>query len=336
MLFFRKRDQNNLKKGKMVLTYRAIPQISPKYPLIKFKKLNSKQRKSKKKTYLCQNSFSERRVSRFSPCCFVAVIKKECIAGITVEAAFALPLFLFFCIQMISVLNMFHLHSSIEAALHQEVCKASVETYVYSRISSEESDPENLLKTFLIREKVINRIGKEYLDHSLIKGGSQGIQLMYVQSDTCQDVVDVALCYRVRPAVDLLGFSGFSMANRCQMKAWTGYCIQEELVNGGTDEEYVYVTETGTVYHRDRGCSHLQLSIRSVDMTDVAGLRNEGGGKYYPCESCGHDGGETVYITDQGDRYHSSLGCSGLKRTIYTIPLSQVGGRKPCSRCAGT
>ena len=36
MLFFRKRDQNNLKKGKMVLTCRAIPQISPEYPLIKF------------------------------------------------------------------------------------------------------------------------------------------------------------------------------------------------------------------------------------------------------------------------------------------------------------
>lgn len=336
MLFFRKRDQNNLKKGKMVLTYRAIPQICPKYPLIKFKKLNSKQRKSKKKTNLCLNSFFGRRVSRFSSYCFVPVIKKECAAGITVETSFALPLFLFFCIQMISVLNLFHLHSSIEAALHQEVCRASVEAYVYSRTATEEHVLEEFLQSLWIKEKVISRVGKEYLDHSLIKGGSQGIQFMYVKSDTCQDVVDVALCYRVRPAVDLLGFSGFTMANRCQMKAWTGYCIQEERTDGEVDEEYVYIAETGTVYHKDRGCSHLQLSIRSVDMADVAGLRNESGGKYYPCESCGHNGGEIVYVTDQGDRYHSSIGCSGLKRTIYTIPLSQVGGRKPCSRCAGT
>ena len=336
MLFFRKRDQNNLKKGKMVLTCRAIPQISPEYPLIKIKKLNSKQRKSKKKTNLCLNSFFGRRVSRFSSCCFVSVTKKEMTASITVEASFALPLFLFFCIQMISILNLLHLHSSIEAALHQEVCKASVEAYAYERIVPGENCLEDLLQNLWIKEKVIDRVGKEYLDHSLIQGGSRGVQIAYLQSDSCQDVVDVALCYRVRPAVDLLGFSGFTMVNRCRMKAWTGYCMQEETLSGEDEEEYVYVTETGTVYHRDRGCSHLQLSIRSVDMTDVAVLRNESGGKYYPCENCGQDGGESVYITDQGDRYHSSLGCSGLKRTIYTIPLSQVGGRKPCSRCAGS
>ena len=336
MLFFRKRDQNNLKKGKMVLTCRAIPQISPEYPLIKFNTPYSKQNKSKKKTDICLKFSFGRRVSRFSPCCFVPVIKKEMTASITVEASFALPLFLFFCIQMISILNLFHLHSSIEAALHQEVCKASVEAYVYDRIAPGENRLEDLLQSFWIKEKVIDRVGKEYLDHSLIEGGSQGVQIAYLQSKTGQDVVDVALCYRVRPAVDLLGFSGFTMVNRCQMKAWTGYCVQEEVREGEDGEEYVYVTETGTVYHRNRGCSHLQLSIRAVDMTDVAGLRNEGGGKYYPCENCGHNGGESVYITDQGDRYHSSLGCSGLKRTIYAIPLSQVGGRKACSRCGGT
>lgn len=158
---------------------------------------------------------------------------------------------------------------------------------------------------------------------------------MYVKSNTEQDVVDVALCYRVKPAVDLLGFSGFSMANRCQMKAWTGYRVQKDVSEGEGDEEYVYITETGTVYHTDRGCSHLRLSVRSVDYADIAVLRNDDGGKYYECESCGNGSEVNIYITDQGDRYHNSLECSGLKRTIYEIPLSQVGGRKPCSRCSG-
>ena len=42
---------------------------------------------------------------------------------------------------------------------------------------------------------------------------------------------------------------------------------------------------------------------------------------------------DTVFITDQGNRFHYDLNCSGIKRTIYMIRLSEVGNRKQCSRC---
>lgn len=36
----------------------------------------------------------------------------------------------------------------------------------------------------------------------------------------------------------------------------------------------------------------------------------------------------TVFITDQGNRFHYDLNCGGIKRTIYMIRLSEVGNRK--------
>lgn len=41
----------------------------------------------------------------------------------------------------------------------------------------------------------------------------------------------------------------------------------------------------------------------------------------------------TVFITDQGNRFHYDLNCGGIKRTIYMIRLSEVRNRKKCSRC---
>ena len=100
------------------------------------------------------------------------------------------------------------------------------------------------------------------------------------------------------------------------------------------DDETVYVTETGLVYHRDYHCSYLDLSIHLVSMQEISSLRNKSGGKYYPCEHCAEQSVGMVYITENGDRYHNSLSCSGLKRTIYAVPLSEVAGKGACSRCS--
>ena len=104
------------------------------------------------------------------------------------------------------------------------------------------------------------------------------------------------------------------------------------------DERIVYITETGRVYHLTAECTYLKLSISQIQYSDLQEKRNESGGKYKPCERCGADkereDNMTVWITSYGDRYHTSLSCSGLKRHIREIPLSETGGRSPCGKCA--
>ena len=89
------------------------------------------------------------------------------------------------------------------------------------------------------------------------------------------------------------------------------------------------------VYHKDIHCTHLDLSIHAASASDLTKLRNENGGKYHACEKCVHGGNasKNVYITNQGDKYHTSLTCSGLKRTVYTARISEVPGKRACSKC---
>ena len=121
------------------------------------------------------------------------------------------------------------------------------------------------------------------------------------------------------------GSSGID-CSRSKMSARTG-------IGKLTAEYQVVIPVPLFVYHKDYHCSHLDLSIRMTHLELVEGLRNENGGKYYPCEHCVKGNGGNIYITNSGDRYHSSLSCSGLKRTIYAIPISEAAGKGACSRC---
>jgi hypothetical protein len=106
------------------------------------------------------------------------------------------------------------------------------------------------------------------------------------------------------------------------------------LVTEGSEEEMVYVTESGEVYHRDVDCMHLKVKVESVDKKDLSHLRNRDGKIYYACEYCGGNvGAGNVFITGFGTRYHTSVSCPGLKRKIYTIPISEAAGKRPCSSC---
>ena len=278
------------------------------------------------------NSFNiiEKRILLFS--------SLKCKASMAVEAAIAIPFFLFFIMNILFAFDMLRLHSNLMGAMHQVGNKMAFHGYAYQQ--AEEAGitlPKELSSVIMsqgyVRNKVITTLGSDYLDHTCLVAGTSGLQ--FLKSSIMQeDIIDIIATYRVRPFIKVIGFPDFPMENRYYGRAWTGYDVVGG--QGGEHKGYpiVYVADTGVVYHITRNCTYLCPSIEMISMGMKEEVRNENGGKYYACERCGSNGMQPIlYITLQGNRYHCSLQCSGLKRTIYAVHLSEVGGKGQCSKC---
>ena len=249
-------------------------------------------------------------------------------ASLTIEAAMSLPLFSF---PMISVLYFIQV-VDISVRLTGAICETSNEMAVYAYVKEagklQGSSVSDIITGGLTAAYAKNKIKtRGRLEEN--KGNLSLIKSSFLKEG---QMIDLAGTYQVKYPITLLPIKQMKIAVRGRVRAWTG----RDGVNGDGSGEgegaLKLITVNGKVYHKDPECTHIKLSIKPVDKDSVGHLRNESGGKYYPCGQC-KGGSNTVYITDTGDKYHSSLGCSGLKRGILLVPMSEVTDWQPCSRC---
>ncbi len=202
--------------------------------------------------------------------------------SMTVEAAFIIPFFLFFMVNMFAILLSFGAYSKTLSMLHQQ--------------------------------------GKH-------------MAILAHGSESGEEMVNLTKVQEIAPMVPLIAFPTSYTVVSCNIRKWNGY---DAAAHHGTnqEEEWVYIAESGEVYHRSRGCRYLNPTIHCASIDSISGKRNRSGEKYTKCRTCGWINGlDLVYITENGNRYHKTLQCSGLKRTVRSVPISKVGGRRPCSKC---
>lgn len=257
--------------------------------------------------------------------------------SMTLEAAFALPFFLFAVLNILFAVNIIGTQSRLQAAMHQVGNKMAFAGYAYENMVNDVL-PESLVSVGLTegyaRGQVLEYVGRSYLEQSCVKGGANGISFAGSSVMGAGDLIDLKVRYRVRPFVELFGFDGFWMSQRYYGRAWTGYDVTGQLSDMTQEDPMVYITATGTVYHLNRNCTYLNPTVEAIPTENVSVRRNTSGAKYAACGFCGGAGvGKEVYITSYGNSYHRQLTCPGLKRTIYTVPLSEVGGRGRCYKC---
>lgn len=253
--------------------------------------------------------------------------------SLTLETAIVLPLFLFAMLAVLQFAAIQNASSALLAGAQDTVKEMAAYAYIQNFESAEnQSTSSQLIKGGLsvayadsqIRSK--SGIKKETGSFSLLQSSFSGGQ-----------VLDLVGTFQPAHTFTILPVRKVKSIFRTRVRAWTGrsgsIAGQEGETEAETEEELVYVAETGTVYHRDPECTHIRLSIRNVPRNQLKGLRNVSGGKYHACEKCGPGDGSGVYISPYGDKYHSSLSCSGLKRTIHTVSLKEAETMRPCSKC---
>ncbi len=270
--------------------------------------------------------------------------------SMTIEAALALPIFFFFMMNVIWLMETVRIESCMQAALTQvgeQIGEYSFYTQYASSSAIEQPRAEGVgsgdAASFLFTQTYVRSRLQAELKQSGVKltdiqGGAAGISLL--GSSIMENGGEVCLIasYRVKPFVAIPGLRGTKLKTRYTGHAWVGFIPGEWSPGGGgneKDESAAYVTRRGSVYHTNPDCIYLNPQIRSVDASEVPGLRSGDGSIYYACHECHPALAGTVYITKEGTRYHSDVLCGGIRRDVRTVTVSDASSHyRLCSKCA--
>lgn len=240
--------------------------------------------------------------------------------SLSIEAIVIIPLFLIATISIISIINIMRIDIKIRQAIYEEAKVASLKLPYDEEYGIDE-----------VSTKIRERLGDEVNNSPYLDKENGGID--FSKSDLSNpEIINITAIYNAKIPFDLFGICSISLSERVVSHSWSGY---RNGLNGQYKEELiVYITENSGVYHLNKECSHIKLNIIKTSGSEVEKLRNSNGEKYKNCKLCKSNiDCNELYITSDGDRYHSSLSCSGVKRTIHAVYISKVRDKRPCQRC---
>jgi len=243
-------------------------------------------------------------------------------ASYMAETAVAIPFFAGFMALLLFFFQVLMIQQEVGNALYI----AGRELSVMESRENKGSDVSVLAAKALL----MRHMPKESVAETFVRGGKFGISLG--KSDLSGDYIRLQADYGIPIPFGLFGRQEIKVTQKLKLRKWTG--------STGADgkEEMVYITPTGSVYHKKKDCSYLRPSVKTAQSNRISDLRNADGGKYYSCPKCIKQKNEnniTVFITEYGNRYHGKRDCSKLKRTVFTVPISEIGDRRTCSKCGG-
>ena len=234
-------------------------------------------------------------------------MKKKHQGAVTVETALAIPIFLIAMIQ---------LFLCMQGMLATTIVFEGSAQALYDTAQNLHKKQEILLFRHALFQ---NSLDDEEPIQKHIQNGNKGIHFI------CSMNQDLDVCLQVSYKTKY----GANISYALKQRAFVGDDVESLTKESNVDDTYVYITNNKEAYHKQRSCTHLQLSISqsTIEHAKKLALR--------PCEYCVEDAGQSVYITDDGDCFHSRSNCTGLKRTVQRVRKKDVAGIPACLRCGG-
>lgn len=264
-------------------------------------------------------------------------------ASLSVEAALCLSLFLFLSVCLMMPMKMMDRQRQIQAVVESVGEELSQYAYVeYCLRKGDEAavdtgrakdggagDTVSLLAAGYAAARILGQIDNSWIESVSFQGTDIGTD----------DMVYIVMNYRMRLPFSVLGLSSIPVQHICNRRMWNGSDggrFGKNGASGDAEDVLVYIGKNPTRYHLQRTCHYLYNDLTAVSADEVESMRNQSGGRYAPCKSCGAGrGGETVYIMPYGGSYHYSRTCSSIIAYVQSVPLSEVEYLGKCSYCGG-
>lgn len=247
------------------------------------------------------------------------MLKRKQRGSLTVEASLALPIFVFAALSVIYISQLILYGEKVQWAMTRVAREVSAEYAAWQ-------------KDMMVNPAYLTGKLRMYLDDD-----KPIVSLLRSRFDKNTDELTLVADYQLTVPFPVPAARRFVFTHQICTRAFTGVETRLDQEEAEDDSAIVYITKTGTVYHRELSCTYLKLSISRVKYGDLEHMRSENGAKYYACASCCRGrtfgGDEDVFICNYGDRFHSFQTCKNIKRSVQEIRLSEAGGRLPCSKC---
>lgn len=197
--------------------------------------------------------------------------------SMALEGSMVLPIFLFFIMTILLSIETVRLQSNMQQALHQTGNAYAFAGYQmkYEGLSGVDA-----------AEQVVSYMDEQPLPYLCVSGGGSGVEIQDFSTVEVNGLVRLKVSYGIKPFIYWLPIGDIMFEDEYYGHGWTGYFGNEDIGRLVEEDSCVYITRTGTKYHKSYGCTYLRIAVKAVSSSQIAGARNTSGGKYYACERC--------------------------------------------------